>query len=169
MVNRVESPSIFTFERTSAQLAALESIAQAWHLGPEQFWDFDSVLSALSRPGCVLFFSADTKEDEQWSGVILLDVGPFSADLLYVYVRPEAREKRIGRFLMEHVFYELAGKKNIEALFLEVRVSNKAAQRLYQSLNMELIGTRKKYYANGEDALIYKANFECQESEPTRG
>ena len=39
---------------------------------------------------------------------------------------------------------------------LEVRRSNTAAQKLYQSLHFEYVGVRKKYYEdNGEDALLY--------------
>ena len=172
MENRADAPAVFVFKRTSNQLAALESIARAWHLGPEQFWEYDSVLSALSRPGCILIYSADSAESKEWFGATLVDVGPYSADLLYVYVRPEARTKKIGRLLVERVFAELAAKKEIEALFLEVRISNVAAQKLYQKLDMELIGTRKRYYANGEDALIYKASFvgpQGLEREPVRG
>ncbi len=172
METRTEALSVFLFKRTSSQLAALESIVQAWHLGPEQFWEYDSVLSALSRPGCLLIYSADSADSKEWAGAALVDVGPFSADLLYVYVRPEARTKKIGRVLMEKVFQELAAKKEIEALFLEVRISNTAAQKLYKTLDLELIGTRKRYYANGEDALIFKASFGSppnHESEPSRG
>ena len=160
MANRADASLTFIFERTAVQLAALESIAKAWHLGPEQFWEYDSVLSALSRPGSLLIFSAVSTDAKEWSGAALVDVGPYSADLLYVYVRPEDRAKKIGQILMDSVFQELAKKKEIEALFLEVRLSNTAAQKLYQKLSMELIGTRKRYYANGEDALIYKASFE---------
>ncbi len=160
MANSVDSPATYIFQRKTVQLAALESITRAWHLGPEQFWEYDSVLSALSRPGCLLIFVADNSEAKEWSGAALVDVGPYSADLLYIYVRPEYRAKKIGHLLMDRVFLELAAKKEIEALFLEVRLSNVPAQKLYQKLDMELIGTRKRYYANGEDALIYKAIFE---------
>lgn len=159
VVNSADAPSVYLFQRTAGQLAALESIAKAWHLGPEQFWEYDSVLAALSKPGCLLLFAADSAEALNWAGAALVDVGPFSADLLYIYVRPEDRAKKIGRLLMDQLFYELAAKKEIEALFLEVRLSNTPAQKLYQKLAMELIGTRKRYYANGEDALIYKASF----------
>jgi ribosomal-protein-alanine N-acetyltransferase len=160
VADSADAPLTFIFQRTARQLAALESIAKAWHSGPEQFWGYESVLSALSRPGSLLLFAAESADALVWSGAALVDVGPFSADLLYIYVRPEDRTKTIGRFLMDRVFQELAAKKEVEALFLEVRLSNVSAQKLYQKLDMELIGTRKRYYANGEDALIYKASFE---------
>ena len=46
---------------------------------------------------------------------------------------------------------------SIESFFLEVRVSNCRAVRLYQRLGFVQIGERKDYYRNGmgtEDAII---------------
>lgn len=37
---------------------------------------------------------------------------------------------------------------------LEVRAGNTAAQRLYDKLGFELVGRRRRYYSDGEDALI---------------
>jgi ribosomal-protein-alanine N-acetyltransferase len=50
---------------------------------------------------------------------------------------------------------EEAVRLGMTRMTLEVRVSNKAAINLYQSLGFEKGGLRKGYYANdGEDALI---------------
>ena len=38
---------------------------------------------------------------------------------------------------------------------LEVRVSNAAAIGLYRSLGFESLGTRRAYYQDGEDALLF--------------
>jgi ribosomal-protein-alanine N-acetyltransferase len=149
-------PGLFELTRTPVQIAALRDMCESWHSGPEHFWEFDSVLDAMSRPGSMVVFAAETAESSVWVGAALVDVGPYSADLLYIYTRPEYRRRQLARRLMGHVLMLLADKPQIESLFLEVRVSNTGAQRLYQSLGMELVGTRKRYYANGEDALIYK-------------
>lgn len=37
---------------------------------------------------------------------------------------------------------------------LEVRTSNEAAQALYRQLGFEPVGLRRRYYKNGEDAVI---------------
>jgi ribosomal-protein-alanine N-acetyltransferase len=40
-------------------------------------------------------------------------------------------------------------------LTLDVRVSNRVAQRLYAKYGLEILGRRKRYYTNnGEDALV---------------
>tara|TARA_B100001250_G_scaffold178991_1_gene153872 strand:+ start:284 stop:724 length:441 start_codon:yes stop_codon:yes gene_type:complete len=46
-------------------------------------------------------------------------------------------------------------------VFLEVKINNFIAQKIYTALDFEKVGTRKNYYNNGEDALImtYVKNF----------
>lgn len=41
-----------------------------------------------------------------------------------------------------------------ESVLLEVRASNEAALRLYDSLGFQRVGLRRRYYADGEDALL---------------
>lgn len=49
---------------------------------------------------------------------------------------------------------------NITDILLEVRVTNIAAQKLYEKFGFEKINIRKKYYTdNLEDAIIYKLSI----------
>ena len=73
--------------------------------------------------------------------------------VLKVATRPQFRRLGLGRRLMdlaEAHARELAG----ESLTLEVRMTNAAAIRLYESMSFERVGLRRGYYANGEDALV---------------
>jgi ribosomal-protein-alanine N-acetyltransferase len=45
-------------------------------------------------------------------------------------------------------------KKGMRDLFLEVRASNEAAQKLYEKFGFTKLNIRKRYYPDGEDALI---------------
>ena len=74
--------------------------------------------------------------------------------ILNVVTARSARRRGCAAFLLGDVVarVEAAG-----ALYmtLEVRVGNEAAQRLYQKLGLDVVGRRKRYYADtGEDALI---------------
>lgn len=160
MPNNRGRSAVFELTRSARQVAALQDICECWHTGPEQFWPFESVLDALSRPGSLVLFAADSSESDIWHGSALIDVGTYSADLLYIYVRPEWRRTGVSRQLMEMVFATLKSKRQTESLFLEVRISNVEAQKFYYGLGMTLIGTRKRYYANGEDALIFKTDLQ---------
>ncbi|MPN34249.1 hypothetical protein SDC9_181742 [bioreactor metagenome] len=41
-------------------------------------------------------------------------------------------------------------------MFLEVRAGNAVARALYEKEGFSQIGTRRGYYWNGEDAVLYK-------------
>lgn len=43
-----------------------------------------------------------------------------------------------------------------QSMILEVRKNNNCAQRFYAKLGLKKIAERKKYYSDGEDALIFK-------------
>jgi ribosomal-protein-alanine N-acetyltransferase len=75
------------------------------------------------------------------------------SELLNIGVHPLYRRKGIGRKLMQ--FYTEFGKEQqIKTFYLEVRVSNPAAIRLYQGFSYQPAGTRKKFYQDKFDALM---------------
>lgn len=49
---------------------------------------------------------------------------------------------------------EYCKQANVASITLEVRPSNNAALHVYESFDFKQVATRKKYYANGEDALL---------------
>lgn len=68
------------------------------------------------------------------------------------------RRRGIGRALFMHLFATLRSAGVSEA-FLEVRASNGAARALYQSLGFSRVDTRRGYYADGEDAVLFRCCF----------
>ena len=81
----------------------------------------------------------------------LMHVDP-DAHVTTLAVDPEARRDRIGTRLMLALVDE-AYRRDARNLTLEVRMSNAAAQRLYQRFGLAPVGLRKNYYRN-EDALV---------------
>lgn len=79
------------------------------------------------------------------------------AHLLSIAVHPQKRREGIGSKLMQSMRKRL--KNACERLFLEVRQSNKGAQKFYQKLGLQMRGRKKGYYSNGEDALIYSLSL----------
>ena len=75
--------------------------------------------------------------------------------LLNVAVDPRWRGRGLGAFLMRAVLRE-AEAREAEAVTLEVRRSNVAGRRLYESFGFEEVGSRPNYYGRGEDALILR-------------
>lgn len=163
---RLDAAEVRPFTRNAAEVAELRRFCQLWRDGAERFWSFDDVLAALSRSGSVAYYATadllagSTDTGAAWQGVILADVGPFTADLLYVYVAKEHRGAGVARHLVERLTEELAARPQIEALLLEVRASNQPAQRLYESFGMVQVDRRKSYYSDGEDALVYRLEMQ---------
>ena len=75
--------------------------------------------------------------------------------VLNVAVDPRYRAQGLGGTLMREVLRE-AREKQVTAVTLEVRRSNVAGRRLYESFGFEEVGSRPNYYGRGEDALILR-------------
>ncbi|MDQ3972454.1 MAG: ribosomal protein S18-alanine N-acetyltransferase [Thermoproteota archaeon] len=75
-----------------------------------------------------------------------------------VAVLPEHRGKGIGRLLMLEAINGLAFRKSDE-IYLEVRVSNDLAVRMYQSLGFLIKSRLRSYYRDGEDAYLMALEF----------
>lgn len=81
---------------------------------------------------------------------VLLD----EAHVTNIAVRPQYRRRGIGEALMLEMM-AIARDKSAARMTLEVRPSNKTAQKLYQKLGFVPRGIRKRYYSDTkEDAIV---------------
>ena len=94
-------------------------------------------------------------------GYGVMSTGAGEAHILNLCVRETMRGRGIGRTLLRQLL-DLAAEAGVEDAFLEVRPSNLAAIRLYQSLGFVQVGVRKGYYqaAGGrEDATVLRLDL----------
>jgi ribosomal-protein-alanine N-acetyltransferase len=85
-----------------------------------------------------------------WGGFwLLVD----EAHIATVAAHPEHRGCGLGELLMVDLM-ERAFERGARVATLEVRASNLVAQKLYAKLGFDVVGTRRKYYRDGEDGLI---------------
>lgn len=74
--------------------------------------------------------------------------------ILHVFIESNYRKQKLATALMSYVMKQLEYRE-VKHIFLEVRVSNHAAIRLYQACGFETLTIRKSYYTNPvEDALL---------------
>lgn len=74
--------------------------------------------------------------------------------LLDLAVHPDYRRRGIARMLLDDVIQGMR-IESCRFFYLEVRMSNYAARKLYEQFGFKTIGIRKGYYANPiEDAVI---------------
>ncbi|MCX6022717.1 MAG: ribosomal protein S18-alanine N-acetyltransferase [Chloroflexi bacterium] len=80
------------------------------------------------------------------------------AHLMSIGVRTLLRGRGLGELLLIATL-DLAIEEGARQMFLEVRVSNVAAQTLYRKYGFVKVGIRRRYYPdNNEDALLMHVN-----------
>lgn len=94
-------------------------------------------------------------------GYSMLTAAAGEAHLLNLCIDPAWQRRGLGRVLLEHAL-SWTQEAGADALFLEVRPSNKAGIKLYRKYGFRVVGERLDYYraANGrENALVMKCDI----------
>jgi ribosomal-protein-alanine N-acetyltransferase len=129
----------------------LERIVEIETLSFPSPWSAGGFIQELRNPIARLW---TCMMNEKLVGFILYWVLDFEVSLLNLAVHPEERRKGVGQALLNHMVEEAASRK-VEAVWLEVRVSNAGAIRLYCRFGFEKVGVRRKYYDDTrEDAIV---------------
>ncbi len=99
----------------------------------------------LAMPGCFALAEAD--------GLVLARVAADEAELLTIGVLPQARRRGVGLALLRAAGGE-AARLGATRLFLEVATRNAPARALYAQAGLVEVGRRRRYYPDGDDALV---------------
>ena len=114
---------------------------------------FEAPWGALEHHECLLGLPPHAYA--RWSAIPAAQ----EAELLRLAVSREARRQGLARHLLEASEAHLRSL-GIATLHLEVRPSNQAARILYEAMDWKVQRTRKAYYQDGEDALIYQKTLD---------
>jgi ribosomal-protein-alanine N-acetyltransferase len=128
-------------------LAALHAAA----FPPAEAWGADAIGMMLAMPGAFGLW----REGE---GFVLARVAGDEAEILTLVVAPAARRRGLGAMLMAGAM-AAAAARGAGAMFLEVAESNAAARRLYGALGFAEVGLRRRYYADGGNALVLRRDL----------
>jgi ribosomal-protein-alanine N-acetyltransferase len=107
------------------------------------------------RVGCACFGLQIGKD---LAGYTIFNWAAGEAHLLNLCIHPEWQQRGYGSLLLEYVINHVA-RLEIETMFLEVRVSNPSAVKLYKNRGFMVIGRRPSYYQAGEgreDAIVMR-------------
>lgn len=121
-------------------------------------WSFNSYKFELERnPASELWvIEAEEEGQSRLGAYIVVWLLGEELHVANIAVVPAYRQKGLGRRLMHHVLSR-AARAGMRYATLEVRVSNRAARALYESLGFQVAGRRKHYYRdNQEDALTMR-------------
>ena len=122
-------------------LAAIHAAA----FPPGEAWSVTMFAAQLGLPGVFALL-------DEAGGMVLMRVAADEAEILTLGVAPDARRRGIARALVE-AGCEAAGKSGAVKVFLEVAARNAGARALYEGSGFVKTGVRRKYYADGSDAL----------------
>lgn len=96
---------------------------------------------------------------EKYIGYVGLWIVMDDAQITNIAILPAYRGRKLGEKLFDFAVKQ-AIQLGVRRLSLEVRVSNIAAQRMYQKFGLVPGGIRKNYYKNNqEDAIVMWVNL----------
>ena len=123
----------------------------AW--SPGMFW---SELAYARGPGATRRYLVAEAPDGTLAGYAGLAAASGSADVQTIAVAPVHQGTGLGARLLTELL-AAATAFDCGEVFLEVRVDNLRAQRLYQRFGFEPVGVRRGYYQPGSvDALVMR-------------
>lgn len=120
-----------------------------------------SLSTLLSRHGQPTSRAWCLRRNNTVEGVAWFSVVADQAELLDIRVAPTSRSTGLGRQLLDYAKAQLVAE-GVRECFLEVRESNRTAQRLYARLGWVSVGRRSNYYTakvGREDALLMTLNM----------
>lgn len=117
----------------------------------DEVWSATVIALHLGLPGGFGFI--DTR-----GGMVLARTVMDEAEILTLAVRPCSRRLGIGRDLLTAAMRQ-AATHGAQAMFLEVAEENTPARALYVATGFTQVGRRKRYYANGADALVMRVSL----------
>jgi ribosomal-protein-alanine acetyltransferase len=117
-------------------------------------WSDESFRAELDRPGGRIWVArASDQAGAQPAGFLIAYRIKGELHVLSLAVQPESRRLGIGRVLVRAALQE-AWSADLDVAHLEVNASNDAAIALYESVGFEAVGIRRRYYRDGEDAVL---------------
>ena len=136
--------TFFEIDKSSVELL------DALNKGFKDAWNKDMFISGFDGGRLTVIGIA---EGEAPLGYIAYSVAGEDADIETVLILSQYRRKGYATALMDKAESKLVSL-GVNKVFLEVRSSNISAIALYEKKGYKKISVRKKYYADGEDALV---------------
>jgi len=129
----------------------LPAIGRIERVSYHDSWSFDVLRKSLAAPApsSLVALSADGAV----VGYAFFGVGAGELDVHSLTVDPPWRRRGVATRLLERIEQD-ARAAGVSRLLLEVREGNEPALRLYRRHGFAVDTVRRRYYADGEDAVL---------------
>ena len=132
---------------TKSHLTQIKDILQEQF---DPFWNAEVLDQELENPLSTYIVALQDKEVVGYAGLWQpIEEG----HITNIVTRIDKRRNQVASKMLEAII-QIAKKKQLTCITLEVNVNNENAIKLYQKYHFQEVGRRKKYYHNKEDAYI---------------
>lgn len=131
-------------------LSDLNSISNILTYEFDDFWNYNVFKSELENKNSKYVVAKLNNEIIGFGGIW------FSVDDIHItniVVKKIYRNQKIGSLILTALI-DMCKNQAQKVITLEVNLNNIPAQKLYQKFGFKIVGIRKKYYNNTEDAII---------------
>ncbi len=117
----------------------------------DDFWNINIFKNELINPNSKYIVAKINNEIVGFAGIwkAVDDV-----HITNIVTAKKFRRQNIGSILLSNLIELAKSEKGISSITLEVNSNNIPAQKLYEKFGFKVVGLRKKYYNNTDDALI---------------
>lgn len=132
-------------------ISDLELIEDSLLTDFDDFWSYDTFKSELLNPNSKYIIAKKNNEILGFAGIwkSVDDV-----HITNIVTAQNYRRQNIGSILLSNLIELAKTEKNITSITLEVNSRNIPAQKLYEKFDFKVVGLRKRYYNNTDDAII---------------
>jgi ribosomal-protein-alanine N-acetyltransferase len=124
-------------------------------------WNTAQIAEELERERATVL--VDETPDGQIAGwIVTWRVPPDELHILELAVSPHHRRQGIATSLLLAALNEQHRGTETTLVLLEVRASNGAAISMYQKAGFVAVGRRRKFYSDGEDAILMNCDLNSE-------
>ena len=118
----------------------------------DDFWNYNTLKNEILNPNSKY---AVAKINNQIVGFAGIWKAVDDVHITNIVTAKKFRRQNIGSILLSYLINLAKTEKDITSITLEVNSNNLPAQKLYEKFGFNVVGIRKKYYNNTDDAIIY--------------
>lgn len=141
--------SIKIFDMTMQDLDCISNILESDF---DDFWTVTTLKNELLNPNSKYIIAKLNNTIVGFAGIwkAVDDV-----HITNIVVNKKFRKQNIGSLMLSKLLELAKLEPNITSITLEVNSNNISAIKLYKKFGFQVVGLRKKYYNNIDDAIIY--------------
>lgn len=117
----------------------------------DDFWNINVFKNELLNPNSKYIVA---KVDNKIIGYAGIWKSVDDVHITNIVTAKNVRRQNIGNILLSNLIQMAKTENGITSITLEVNSNNIPAQKLYEKFDFKVVGLRKKYYNNTDDAII---------------